>query len=337
MTTREFKVSGAELAQWRSQARRSTQSSQILLGEVDWLLREISNLTALELRLESFVDRPEIALRMSLTELEQCWRKRLEDRSPIQYLAGSTPWRDLNLQVAPGVLIPRPETEVLIDLAIAAIHIYPELATGNWVDLGTGSGAIAIALAQAFPEVIIHGVDQSLEALAIAQANAEKYGYSGFQPSEVQPILGAQGFAPSTRVTSSTTPTSPIPKLPISRINFYQGSWWSPLEFLRGKVQGMISNPPYIPTNLIAQLQPEVANHEPHLALDGGEDGLDDLRHLINTAPYYLESGGIWLVETMAEQPPAVVRLLREQGSYEDIRTFPDLAGIERFVQAFRT
>ncbi len=315
---REFKVSGSELAQWRSQARRSTQSHQIPLGEVDWLLREITNLTALELRLESFVDRPEIAIKISLADLERLWQRRLADRSPVQYLAGSTPWRDLNLQVAPGVLIPRPETEVLVELAIAATQSYPALATGNWVDLGTGSGAIAIALAQALPEVIIHGVDQSLEALAIAKANAEKYGYTS----------SATHKLPSLK--------SPILKLPNPRINFYQGSWWSPLEFLQGKVQGMISNPPYIPTALITNLQPEVAHHEPHLALDGGEDGLDDLRHLVTTAPYYLESGGIWLVETMAGQPPEVVRLLREEGSYRDICTFPDLAGIERFVQALR-
>ena len=296
---KEFKVSGSELAQWRSQARRSTQSHQIPLGEVDWLLREISNLTALELRLESFVDQPEIALSMSLAELEQCWQRRLQDRSPIQYLAGSTPWRDLNLQVAPGVLIPRPETEILIDLAIAATQSYPELATGNWVDLGTGSGAIAIALAQAFPEVIIHGVDRSLEALAIAQANINQYNYT-------------------------------------HRIHLHQGSWWSPLEFLQGQVQGMISNPPYIPSLMIPNLQPEVVNHEPHLALDGGIDGLDDLRHLVTTAPHYLKSGGIWLVETMAGQPETVMQLLQAQGSYRDICTFLDLAGIERFVQALR-
>ena len=296
---KEFKVSGSELAQWRSQARRSTQSHQIPLGEVDWLLREISNLTALELRLESFVDQPEIALSMSLAELEQCWQRRLQDRSPIQYLAGSTPWRDLNLQVAPGVLIPRPETEILIDLAIAATQSYPELATGNWVDLGTGSGAIAIALAQAFPAVIIHGVDRSLEALAIAQANINQYNYT-------------------------------------HRIHLHQGSWWSPLEFLQGQVQGMISNPPYIPSLMIPNLQPEVVNHEPHLALDGGIDGLDDLRHLVTTAPHYLKSGGIWLVETMAGQPETVMQLLQAQGSYRDICTFLDLAGIERFVQALR-
>ncbi len=292
-----FRVTGQELGKWRSQAIRSTQGQDISPREVDWLLQEITNLTALALRLESFRDQAEIGLKISLEDLEQRWQRRLKDRSPLQYLAGSTPWRNLNLQVAPGVLIPRPETEILIDLAIAANQDNSELATGNWVDLGIGSGAISIALADTFPEITVHAVDESPAALAIAQVNINKYNYA-------------------------------------HRIHLHQGSWWSPLEFLQGKVQGMISNPPYIPTAMIAHLQPEVTNHEPHLALDGGEDGLDDLRHLVNTAPYYLESGGIWLVETMAGQPEAVMRLLGEQGSYKDICTFPDFAGIPRFVQA---
>jgi release factor glutamine methyltransferase len=292
-----FRVTGQELGKWRSLAIRSTQGQDISPREVDWLLQEITNLTALALRLESFGDQAEIGLKISLEDLEQRWQRRLKDRSPLQYLAGSTPWRNLNLQVAPGVLIPRPETEILIDLAIAANQDNSELATGNWVDLGIGSGAISIALADTFPEITVHAVDESPAALAIAQVNISKYNYA-------------------------------------RRIHLHQGSWWSPLKFLQGKVQGMISNPPYIPTAMIAHLQPEVTNHEPHLALDGGEDGLDDLRHLVNTAPYYLESGGIWLVETMAGQPETVMRLLGEQGSYKDICTFPDFAGIPRFVQA---
>ena len=96
----------------------------------------------------------------------------------------------------------------------------------------------------------------------------------------------------------------------------------------------MVSNPPYIPTALIAQLQPEVAQHEPHLALDGGTDGLDCIRHLIATAPDYLRPGGIWLIEMMAGQAETVKHLLQERGSYERIQIFPDLAGIERFALA---
>ena len=98
----------------------------------------------------------------------------------------------------------------------------------------------------------------------------------------------------------------------------------------------MISNPPYIPSAMIAGLQPEVAHHEPHLALDGGEDGLVAVRHLIETAPDYLVAGGLWLVEIMAGQAPFVAELLENQGQYQNIQILKDLADIERFVVAYR-
>ncbi|MEN9869725.1 MAG: hypothetical protein RLZZ171_708, partial [Cyanobacteriota bacterium] len=121
-----------------------------------------------------------------------------------------------------------------------------------------------------------------------------------------------------------------------NHIQFYQGSWWSPLSSLQGQITGMISNPPYIPSSQIAQLQPEVAKHEPRLALDGGDDGLNDIRYLIKTAPEYLVSGGIWLIELMVGQADIVVALLKQQGEYQDLKIFADLAGIERFVLAYR-
>jgi release factor glutamine methyltransferase len=98
----------------------------------------------------------------------------------------------------------------------------------------------------------------------------------------------------------------------------------------------MVSNPPYIPTALVAGLQPEVALHEPHLALDGGEDGLVAIRELVNTAPDFLVAGGFWLVEMMAGQGIAVVELLEQQGQYRDIQIINDWAGFDRFVLAWR-
>jgi len=106
------------------------------------------------------------------------------------------------------------------------------------------------------------------------------------------------------------------------------------MEKLRGKISGAISNPPYIPTEAIADLQPEVVKHEPHLALDGGEDGLQCIRHLIETSPQYLHSGAIWLVEMMAGQGEMVAVMLEQQGSYRNIKLLPDLAGIDRFALA---
>ena len=99
----------------------------------------------------------------------------------------------------------------------------------------------------------------------------------------------------------------------------------------------MISNPPYIPSDEVAKLQPEVAQHEPRLALDGGDDGIDCLRYLVETAPDYLLPGGVWLVETMAGQAEIVASLLRDRKSYTNISIHTDLAGIERFVLAIKS
>jgi release factor glutamine methyltransferase len=294
-------VSGQALWQWRQDALKSASQGDVPRFEVDWLLVEVAGLDALALRLESFKERAQIQLRYPLSVLSQLWQQRLRDRMPIQYLAGVTPWRHFSLKVSPAVLIPRPETEYLIDLAVEAVKNSPtpDLAAGHWVDLGTGSGAIALGLAEAFPAATIHSVDCSAEALAIARENAQQLGLA-------------------------------------QRIQFYQGSWWNPLEALQGQVSGMVSNPPYIPSSVVQQLQPEVRNHEPLLALDGGADGLDCIRHLIETSPNYLRAGGVWLIEMMAGQADTVAQLLGDRGSYRDIQILPDLAGIDRFALAYR-
>jgi release factor glutamine methyltransferase len=293
-------VSGQELALWRKQAINKAIASGISIQEVDWLLREVTELDNLSLRLESFKNYPQIVLSKSLEELSQLWQQRLQEHLPVQYLLKTVYWRNFKLKVTPAVLIPRPETELIIDIALeAAQNQQLNITEEHWVDLGTGSGAIALGLAASMPQAIIHAVDYSPQALKIAQKNALN--------------LGLQ-----------------------ERIHFYQGSWWSPLDSLRGQVRGMISNPPYIPSAEVLQLQPEVTRHEPHLALDGGKDGLDDIRHLVEVAPDYLISGGIWLIEMMAGQSQTVKQLLENQGEYEGITIFSDLAGIERFALAYR-
>jgi release factor glutamine methyltransferase len=292
-------VEGQALADWRKKAQAEAIAAQIAPEEVDWLLQHCTDLDKLSLRLGTFAGKDRIACTYSLTVLNQIWQRRIVERCPIQYLVGAAPWRHFLLQVSPSVLIPRPETELLIDLVLAQVRHYPALATGNWVDLGTGSGAIALGLASVLPQASIHAVDQSTDALAIAVSNAQKYDLA-------------------------------------DRIQFYQGFWWQPLTTLRGKIAGMVSNPPYIPSSDLPGLQPEVAHHEPRLALDGGEDGLTAIHYLINTAPAYLQSQGLWLIEMMAGQAPQVETLLREQGSYDAIQIFKDLAGIERFALALR-
>ena len=276
--------------------------------EVDWLLTAMGDIDRLALRLGSVAQWPQVWLKCSLDDLDQRWQARLEKRVPVQYLAGATPWRDLTLAVSPAVLIPRPETELIIDLAAGMVKDQPERATaqrpgsasltqGLWVDLGTGSGAIALALAQTFPKASILAVDVSPAALAVAEDNARRAGLS-------------------------------------DRITFYQGSWFEPLAQYRGQISALVSNPPYIPSALLPTLQPEVIGHEPAMALDGGEDGLSALRLLAAQAPEYLVPGGLWLVEMMAGQGTAVEDLLVAQGCYGEIQTHLDLAGRDRFVQA---
>jgi len=119
------------------------------------------------------------------------------------------------------------------------------------------------------------------------------------------------------------------------RVTFHQGQWWKPFEDDPEPFAAMVSNPPYIPSGMVDQLEPEVRDHEPRLALDGGEDGLAALRHLVTTAPDYLQPGGLWLVELMAGQALAVAAMVRDQGGYESVAIYPDLAGIERFVLAY--
>ena len=285
-------IPGTQLWQWRSTAKAQSIAHDISPDEVDWLLQELAGVDRLFLRLQ-----PDHAIesQVSLTDLDRQWQKRIDDRMPIQYLAGIAPWREFELKVAPGVLIPRPETELLIDFAQAQD---PSLKAGQWADLGTGSGAIAIGLARSLPGAIVHAVDQSEEALTIARLNAK--------------ALNAN-------------------------IQFYQGNWFEPIAHLKNSLSGMISNPPYIPTQTVSELQPEVKLHEPHLALDGGSDGLDCIRHLIQTAPAYLVSGGVWMIEMMVGQANEITALLSAQGSYDRITIQKDLAGIDRFAIAYRT
>ncbi len=294
-------VAGEWLWDWWQQGRSQAVAYEVPLVELEWLLHQVAGVERLELRLGTLRSRPQIALTLPPAQLEALWQQRLHDRTPVQYLVGRVAWRNLELQVSPAVLIPRPETELMIDLAIAATAdpLTQPLRQGHWADLGTGSGAIALGLAQAFPAATVHAVDSSQAALAIAQMNAMTYDL-------------------------------------LPQIQFVHGNWLDPLGHRRGQLSGLLSNPPYIPRAIVPTLQPEVAHHEPHLALDGGPDGLDCLRQLVAIAPAYLRSGGFWLVELMAGQAETVADLLAAQGAYQHIQIHADLAGVQRFVSAYR-
>ena len=289
-------ISGQELSQWRQQAIADLQQAQLSPKEVDIFLQAVTDIDTLSLRLQSFREREKIPLSYSWSEITKRWQKRLQARVPLQYLLESVVWRNFTLKVSPEVLIPRPETELLIDIVGETVRGDD---VGIWVDLGTGSGAIAIGLASILTKAEIYASDYSQTALAIAKEN----------------IINT-GFA--------------------DRIILKQGSWWTPLEKWKGQISGMVSNPPYIPSAEILDLQIEVREHEPRLALDGGEDGLTALRYLAATAPDYLRSGGLWLVEMRAGQGEKVAQMLENQGNYRQIQIINDLAGFDRFVLAER-
>lgn len=293
-------VSGQELHQWRQWAIQLAQENDVDLNEIDWFLQGMTPLSSLSLRLGNYQTNPTLPLKAPLATLTEKWQQRITHRRPVQYLTGETPWRNFSLTVSPDVLIPRPETELIIDIAHTLVEKSPiakALKAGHWADLGTGSGAIALSLAQQFPTGTIHAVDISEQALAIAQINAQQNQLS-------------------------------------THVTFYQGSWLTPLASLKSQLAGIVSNPPYIPSETVLTLQPEVTDHEPHLALDGGLDGLDSIRELITISPLYLQPGGVWLIELMTGQAEIVVDLLAQQGSYTDIASHRDLSGIQRFVSA---
>ena len=288
-------IADRDLLKWRSWALDLAMTYSVSTYEVDWLLQTVTDVDRLTLQLGEIDRNRNVHTSMTLDRLSSLWLDRIHQRQPIQYLVGKTYWRDFELVVSPAVLIPRPETELIIDVAVAATDSMQQ--QGIWVDLGTGSGAIAIGLAKTLPNATLYAVDCSSAALNIARTNA----------ANLQVL---------------------------DRIDFRQGSWWSAVPHLQGKVAAMISNPPYIPSQTVLELQPEVVNHEPHLALDGGDDGLAALRILAATAPDYLVSGGMWLVEMMAGQGEAVRDLLLAQNRYTDIEIINDLAGLDRFVLA---
>lgn len=207
-------------------------------------------------------------------------------REPLQHVLGRTEFWSLPFLVTPAVLIPRGDTEVLVEEALKRVA-----GPCSILDVGTGSGAIAIALAHELPTAAVTAVDISTEALAVAAENARGNGVEG-RVSFLQADLGA---------------------LPV------------------GPYDLVVANPPYIPAGDLAGLMPEVRDFEPHLALNGGGDGLDCYRRLMPAAAACLKSSGWLLLEVGCGQAPQVLELLRETG-FDERFAARDLAGIERVV-----
>ncbi len=218
-------------------------------------------------------------------------------REPLQYILGRIDFAGLEISVGPGVLIPRPETELMAEHAARAL--LRRRASGNRqrtmiLDLCTGSGCLALALARAFPDARVLGVDISETALGYARENARLNG--------------------------------------TGNVEFLRGHLFEPLR--GGRLFDLVvSNPPYIKTGDINGLQPEVRDWEPLVALDGGEDGLDFYREIIPAARRFLRHRGVLMLELGAEAAEAVAGMFRRSG-YTRIEIFKDYAGIKRVIQA---
>ncbi|WP_226398243.1 peptide chain release factor N(5)-glutamine methyltransferase [Synechococcus sp. MU1650] len=282
-------LTGTELLQWR---RR-----QLALGgtaaDLDWLIDLAGGIPWASLQRLLLDPSRTIAMVQSLDVLTQLWQRHLQENVPLQHLVGLCPWRDLLLESSPAALIPRQETELLVDLALSHLKAAPP---GRWVDLGTGSGAIAVSLALAWPTALGHAVDLSCDALRLAARNFKRCA-------------------------------------PNHNCSLHLGSWWIPLKTWWGTLDLVISNPPYIPISVVHGLESVVRDHEPHLALSGGEDGLDAIRAVVDGAPKGLAPGGWLLLEHHHDQSALVMQLMRDAGLVE-VSAAADLEGTRRFALA---
>jgi len=224
---------------------------------------------------------------------------RRAQREPLQHIVGNQEFWGLDFMVSPDVLIPRPETELVVESAIKAAE---KMAAPLILDLCTGSGCIAISIAKHLAASRTMATDWSGRALAIARENARHHGVA-------------------------------------DRIKFLEGDLFEPLEELdiQGKVDIIVANPPYIPARDLAALQPEVRDHEPEMALIAGKQGTEIHQCIISTAPRYLKQHGQLIMEMGMGQAAALVHMARDTNAYETPEILKDLAGIDRVIVVKKT
>ena len=224
---------------------------------------------------------------------------RRASREPLQHITGLAYFRYLDLQVGPGVFVPRQETEVMTGWAIDELRKM-DIAEPTVADLGTGSGAIALAIAQEVPRAQVHAV----EADPLARSWTERN------------VARCEAAAPHMT----------------GRVTLHGADFAAALPDLDGGIDLVISNPPYIPFN--SWVPPEVGEYDPATALWGGADGLDAIRVIEQVAKRLLRPGGLVAVEHGAPQGAAVYWVFAEENGWRATRNHSDLAGRDRFVTA---
>ncbi|MBB5155297.1 peptide chain release factor N(5)-glutamine methyltransferase [Saccharopolyspora phatthalungensis] len=224
--------------------------------------------------------------------------RRRAARVPLQHLTGTAALGNVTLSVGPGVFVPRPETELLLAWGLATLE---GVDRPTVVDLCTGSGALALAMANARPDANVHAVEKDPAALAWARRNADRQAQAGDTP-----------------------------------IRLYAGDVTDPTLFmeLEGLVDLVLCNPPYVPEG--TPVPPEVRNHDPHEAVFGGHDGLDVVRRVVGCAARLLRPGGGVAIEHDDTHGGSVPALLRARRVLDDVQEHTDLAGRPRFATARR-
>ena len=235
-------------------------------------------------RLDIYLDLDRPLTEAQLTDLRSLVKRRAS-REPLQYIIGNTEFYGLTLKVDPRALIPRHETEELIELIVERLEAPPK----RILDLGTGSGAIALALASTYSDAEVTATDQSEEAITLAKENALALNLS-------------------------------------SRVTFIKGNWFEPLDE-DARFDLIVSNPPYLTEAEMQTAEPEVIDHEPHNALASGKEGLDDLGLIFKSVPEHLAEGGLLALETGIGQADAIKAMALEVSlhgqSVEDLSEHP--------------
>ena len=250
---------------------------------------------ALKLTREDIYSRPERILTESEKNILRNFVGRRALREPVAHIIGRKEFWSLDFKITPNVLIPRPETETLVETLLSLNSKNPTNLPLNFLEIGTGSGAVAVVMAHEILNCRVTATDYSLEVLAVARLNAEKHGVS-------------------------------------DKIDFVQSDMFSELPI--ALYDYIVSNPPYIQTSHLNGLMPDVINFEPENALDGGGDGLDFYRKIIPESLNYLKKGGVIALEIGETQAQPITNFFFSEGKYEEINIIQDYSGYDRVVSA---
>ena len=279
--------------EWRVAARARLREAGLESPavEADLLLRHVLAVSRAEL-----LARPDRVLRPAEKRRLSRLLRRRADREPLQYLTGETDFRTLTLRCTRAALVPRPETEGLVD---RVLRFLPAGESGPVLDVGTGTGCIALSLAAERPGLRVWATDLSPPALRLARSNARRAGLAG-------------------------------------RVVFRAGDLTVPFERHAGQLAAVVSNPPYVAKRERRSLPPEVRDHEPSLALFAPGDGLAVIRRLAPRAAALLRPGGLLALEIGEGQGPALRALLVRRNGWRNARVERDLAGRVRYALAER-